>query len=117
MKQRLGTLFGVDPAAIGHNTINKTFVARSTPVVTFSYAGTDYLRFAVFGGTGANWPQSRRETLGYLLQNLGEWEPPEEPVTLAERVGSAWSATRRAVGGTVERLGTWVNGVGRRIVG
>ena len=48
-KNRLGSIFGVDPAAIDHSIITRHFSEGNTPVVTFSYLGTDYLRFAPFG--------------------------------------------------------------------
>lgn len=73
-KQRLGAIFGVDPATIDHALSSVTFVDRPTPVVMFSHGGTDYLRFALFGGPGADWNQSRIEVLVYLAANRAEWE-------------------------------------------
>lgn len=76
-KQRLGAIFGVSWVTIGHSVQNVTFVSQNTPIVTFSRTGTDYLRMALFGGTGATWEQSRVEVLGYLAANQAEWEPVE----------------------------------------
>jgi len=72
-KRRLGAIFGVDPATIDHSTATAHFAGGDTPVVTFSRGGTDYLRFALFGGVGATWQESRLETLGYLAANAEEW--------------------------------------------
>jgi hypothetical protein len=77
-KQRLGAIFGVDPAAINHTTITSHFAGGNTPVVTFSRAGTDYLRFALFGGAGVSWQQSGDECRGYLAAYLAEWDEEEE---------------------------------------
>lgn len=76
-KQRLATIFGVDPATIDHASITRHFADGDTPVVTFSRAGTDYLRFALFGGAGAAWMQSGDECRGYLATNRDEWEESE----------------------------------------
>ena len=76
-KQRLGTIFGVDPATINHSTVQPTYATRKTPVVTFARSGTDYVRFAAFGGTAATWPQSRVETVAFLIANSDDWEPAE----------------------------------------
>jgi len=80
-KNRLGSIFGVDPATIDHTTQQVTFDARQTAVVTFSRSGTDYLRVAFFGYAGGGdwptWDESRVETLAYLAANAGEWEPEE----------------------------------------
>jgi hypothetical protein len=73
-KGRLGAIFGIDPASIDHTTITRHFADGDTPVVTFSRLGTDYLRFALFGGTGASWQQSGDECRGYLVANREEWE-------------------------------------------
>ena len=73
-KQRLGAIFGVDPATIGHALTSVTFAERATPVVVFSRGGTDYLRMALFGGPAATWEQSRIEVLAYLAANRAEWE-------------------------------------------
>lgn len=49
----------------------------ATPIVTFSRGGTDYLRFALFGGQGAAWMESGDECRGYLAANQDEWESEE----------------------------------------
>ena len=76
-KARLGDIFGIDPATIDDSLQNVTLVDRNTPVVTFSRNGTDYVRFAAFGGVNASWQESRVEVLGYLAANSAEWETPE----------------------------------------
>jgi hypothetical protein len=73
----LGAIFGIDPANIDHSTSSQTFDTLPTPIVTFSRLGTDYLRFALFGGIDANWQQSGDECRGYLAANRDEWEPNE----------------------------------------
>jgi len=72
-KKRLGAIFGVDPAVIDHATVTAHFAGGDTPIVTFSRNGTDYLKFALFGGVGATWNESRLECLGYLAANAAEW--------------------------------------------
>jgi len=76
-KQRLGAIFGVSPVTIGHTTVGQSFAGGTTPVVTFHRTGTDYIRFALFGGVGATWMQSGDECRGYLAANSAEWEPAE----------------------------------------
>ena len=73
-KQRLGAIFGVDPETINHSTNQLDFAGFGTPVVTFSRGGTDYLRFALFGGVGATWMESGDECRGYLKANQEDWE-------------------------------------------
>ena len=77
-KQRLGAIFGISWVTIGHSVQNPTYHVRTTPVVTFSRTGTDYIRMALFGGTSATWSQSRFECIAYLLANADDWEPAEE---------------------------------------
>ena len=76
-KQRLGAIFGVDPATIDHATVQRDFAGYGTPVVTFTRLGAEYLRMALFGGTGATWEESRRECIGYIIANISEWEPDD----------------------------------------
>ena len=66
-KNYLTAIFGAD--AIDHVTAGTT-----TPVVTFSKGGVDYLRVALFGGVGATWDESHDEVLAYLATNQVEWE-------------------------------------------
>lgn len=77
-KRRLGAIFGVSWVTIGSRVNNYSFADGTTPVVTFSRGGTDYIRVGLFGGVGADWDQSRREVLGYLATNRNDWET-EEP--------------------------------------
>jgi hypothetical protein len=74
-KQRLAAIFGVDPATIDHDTVVRHFAGGDTPVVTFSRGGTDYLRFALFGGPDAEWMESGGECRGYLKTYQEDWEP------------------------------------------
>lgn len=75
-KDRLAAIFNVNPATIDHTLNNVTFVTRQTLMAVFARNGTDYLRMALFGGTGATWGQSRIEVLGYLAANIDDWELP-----------------------------------------
>ena len=77
-RDRLAELFGVDPVTIDSQLQNVTFKNRPTPIATFSRGGTDYLRFAAFGGVNAAWTQSGDECRAYLAANKDEWEAPEE---------------------------------------
>ena len=72
-KQRLGIIFSVDPSTISHSTLQKNYAGFGTLVVTFTRGGTDYLRFALFGGSSAFWVQSGDECRGYLKINQDEW--------------------------------------------
>lgn len=78
-KNRLGTIFGVDPATITHTVTLVTFAARQTVVVTFRYGATNYLKVVFFGYAGdGNWPsweQSRGEAVQYIINNKAAWEP------------------------------------------
>lgn len=73
-KERLANIFGVDPLTVDHTTQQVSYSAgNNTPVVTFSRTGTDYLRMALFGGTGATWDISHDEVMGFLAANRGTW--------------------------------------------
>ncbi len=78
-KSRLGVIFDVDPATIGSDLIETSFAGFITKVITFSRSGTDYLRMAIFGNTTSSYDESHAEVLGYLKDNLDEWEI-EEPL-------------------------------------
>ena len=73
----LGAIFKIDPGTIDHTTIMRHFADGDTPVVTFARNSTDYLRFALFGNTGAEWMESGDECRGYLKLNQTEWEAEE----------------------------------------
>ncbi len=77
-KSRLGTIFGVSPATIGSDVTETSFAGFITKVITFSRAGTDYLRMAIFGNTTSSYDESHAEVLGYLVANLAEWETEPE---------------------------------------
>jgi len=75
-KNRLGSIFGVDPANIGHDTRLVTLAKRESAVITFS-RGMDYLRVVFFGYAHAGWPtwmESGDECRAYLAANAAEWE-------------------------------------------
>ena len=76
-KIQLGSIFGVDPATIDDSVNDVQIVDRNTPIATFSRNGTDYVRFAAFGGVNATRQESRVEVLGYLAANSAEWESVE----------------------------------------
>lgn len=76
-KQRLADIFSVDPATISHSTVNQNWGGETTPVVTFTRNGTDYVKVAVFAGVDASWGASGRGTRGYITVNQAEWEPDE----------------------------------------
>jgi hypothetical protein len=77
-KQWLGTIFGVDPGTIDHRHNLQHYAGGDTLIATFARSGTDYLRFALFGGITTTWNQSGDECRGYLAANISEWE--SEPV-------------------------------------
>jgi hypothetical protein len=73
-KNRLGAIFGVDPATVDNDANILSFSGGSTPVVVFSRSGTNYIRVALFGGVGATWDESRVECRGYLALYSDQWE-------------------------------------------
>lgn len=73
-KQRLGAIFGVDPATIDYAAASQTFAVLPTPIVTFSRNATSHLRVALFGGVGAEWMQSGDECRAYLALYQEQWE-------------------------------------------
>ena len=73
-KTRLAAIFKVDPATIDHALTTQVFHSLSTPIVTFSRSGTNYLRLALFGGPSATWPQSGDECRAFLTLYAEDWE-------------------------------------------
>lgn len=73
-KQRLGVIFGVSPVTIGHSILETDFAGLLTLVITFSRTGTDYIRMALFGGSGCCYFDSHAEVAGYLFANQAAWE-------------------------------------------
>ena len=73
----LGNIFSVDPDSIDTANENRDWGDQTTPVVTFSRGGTDYIRMALFAGTNASWSESGDAARGYLAANRAEWEPEE----------------------------------------
>jgi len=73
-KNRLGNIFGVNPDSVDTAVQNAAWGEQTTPVVTFSRNGTDYLRIALYGGAGAKWADSGDAARGYLAAYSAEWE-------------------------------------------
>jgi len=73
-KARLGAIFGIDPLTIDDAMITRNWGGQTTPVVTFSRGGTDYVRMALFGGLNATWAESGDACRAYLAENAAEWE-------------------------------------------
>ena len=76
-KQRLATLFGIDPDSIDSSVNPVTFATLPSAVVTFSRNGTDYLRTVFFGYAGGefpDWADSGDECRAYLKLFADEWE-------------------------------------------
>lgn len=69
-KTFLGNVFSIDPATIDHNI---TTPGNNT-VMTLSRNGTDYLRFALFGGVNSTYDESHITVLVYLDNNREEWD-------------------------------------------
>jgi hypothetical protein len=74
IRQRLANLFGVQAGNIGVDQQSIELGWSHSPVWTFIYGGTAYLRVVVFGGIGADWLQSRDAALDYVRRNLEEWQ-------------------------------------------
>ena len=70
VKQFLADAVGVDPSVIA-STVTQT--ARG-PLVIYSAAGTDRMRFLPFSGVGSTWLESLTQALTYLINNLAEWQ-------------------------------------------
>ena len=73
-KAFLANTFGVAAGQIGNANSSVTLAGRSTPLITFSRSGTNYIRVALFGGVGATWEQSRNAVLAYLDSARAEWD-------------------------------------------
>ena len=70
VKQFLANAVGVDPSVIDH-AVTQTIYG---PLVTFSAASIDRMRFLVFGGLAATWIESRDQCDAFLIANIGLWE-------------------------------------------
>lgn len=74
-RTRLAAIFDVGPSLIDHALHTVSFAGQvDTVIATFSTAGTDYLRMALFGGLAATWHQSGDEARAYIAANLDAWE-------------------------------------------
>jgi len=78
-KVKLGALFDINHTTIDHAIASYDWGGQQTPVVTFSWGGTPYVRVALFGGTGATWQESGDACRAYLAANIDEWEDPDQP--------------------------------------
>ncbi len=68
-KNRLATIFSVDPSTID----SVTQLTQWGPLVTFSRSG-DRLRFLLFGGINATWQESGDACRAFLSVNKADWE-------------------------------------------
>lgn len=73
IKKFLGNVFGIDWNTIDHKISNTIFDTLETPIVTYSRAGMDYIRFALFGGKDASWEESGQEARAYIK----DWDESE----------------------------------------
>jgi hypothetical protein len=75
---RLGVIFGVDPATITATTTSQTWGGIPNRIYTFRRNSTNYLRCVMFGFNGGgslpSWDLSNRACLAYLAANAAEWE-------------------------------------------
>jgi hypothetical protein len=69
IKAKLATAVGVDPSLIDDSTQQTVY----GPLVTYSVASVDRLRYLVYGG-GATWEESRVQARQFILDNYAEWE-------------------------------------------
>ena len=77
LKNRLGTIFGINPTLITNTNTTQHFGGHDTLIITFTYNAVNYLRVVLFGYSGG-WPiyeDSHLEVLGYLQINQAAWEP------------------------------------------
>jgi len=77
IKARLASIFNVPVESITHAINIVTFADMETAIVTYSYNSTDYLRVAIFGYAGTDWPtwiQSGIECRAYIKANIENWE-------------------------------------------
>ncbi len=71
VKNRLATLFGVNPTLVTYTTAQTAY----GPAVTYRYANQNRVRFGVFGGLTATWRESWAAAIAYLKDNQAAWEP------------------------------------------
>ncbi len=74
IRNRLAAIFGIANTSVTYSSSNVTLAIRPSPVVTYRYNSLDRLRFGVFGGLAASWPESQVEVLAYLAANQAAWE-------------------------------------------
>jgi hypothetical protein len=73
LRQYVANVFGVPVAQVTASTTNQTFASIPSPIVTLTYQAVARLRVALFGGTGATWPESAIEVRAYLAANAAAW--------------------------------------------
>lgn len=72
-KQLLADEFGVAIEDIDDDRSQESYAGYTTPVWEFLYGALSRFTVRRFGG-GDDWDTSNLECLGYLSQNLNEWE-------------------------------------------
>jgi len=70
VKNRLATLFGVNPNLVTYTTTQTPY----GPAVTYRYQNQNRVRFGVFGGMSATWVESWLACVAYLIANRLLWE-------------------------------------------
>jgi len=77
IKARLAGIFEIPVESIAHAINIVTFADEETAIVTYSYNSTAYLRFAIFGYAGTDWPTWAQSGVGcraYIKANIENWE-------------------------------------------
>lgn len=74
--RKLANIFNVNEDNIDVDRRRIELGWSHSPVWTFSYNGTNYLRVIVFGGIGADFLQSKDACMDYFLQNMDDWKEP-----------------------------------------
>lgn len=69
VKQFLADAVGTDPGNIDDATQQTTY----GPLVTYSVATVDKIRFLIFDSVGSTWNESRLQVLAYLKANASAW--------------------------------------------
>lgn len=70
VKQFLANAVGIDPQIIDHTLTQPAY----GPMVTYTVASVDRMRFLFFGGLTADWEESRVACGAYMSAYLSQWE-------------------------------------------
>ncbi len=76
---RLGVIFGVDPATITPRQNTQSWGGIPNRIYTFRRGATDYIRTVMFGFNGGGFPSwnlSNQACIAYKIANAAEWENP-----------------------------------------